>query len=74
MSTEVPVKTLAGAKENTVVIPGDVLGSLTSDTIGKSQLGPGLRLDGTTVVVCRAGVLRYRTPNSYWVDSNFKRV
>eukprot|EP00123_Amoebidium_parasiticum_P009822 comp19728_c0_seq1/m.23514 comp19728_c0_seq1/g.23514 ORF comp19728_c0_seq1/g.23514 comp19728_c0_seq1/m.23514 type:complete len:241 (-) comp19728_c0_seq1:720-1442(-) len=73
MEDEKPGGILPLAQENKVVVPGDVLGKAEGDVIGQLQLGPGLRLEGERVVVCRPGVLRYRGPNKYWVDSNYKR-
>lgn len=64
-----------------VVLPGDILRDLkTSESSGKTVLGPGLRIDsqntddeGDQIIVCKPGILRHREPNVYWVDSHQKR-
>ncbi|PWA34150.1 polyribonucleotide nucleotidyltransferase, Exosome complex RNA-binding protein 1/RRP40/RRP4 [Artemisia annua] len=56
-----------------LVVPGDVildLSKLTSQTI---KLGGGLRQDGDTISVMKAGTLRFTKPNKYWVESSNKR-
>lgn len=37
------------------------------------RLGPGLVQRGERLVATRAGMLRYRPPCSYWVESNGRR-
>lgn len=37
------------------------------------RLGPGLVQRGERLVATRAGMLRYRPPSSYWVESNGRR-
>jgi len=63
-----------------VVMPGDRLKEdvAIAKKGGRSEkeiviLGPGLRREGDTVFVCKAGVLRKREPAVYYVDSYQKR-
>ncbi|XP_024869398.1 exosome complex component RRP40-like [Temnothorax curvispinosus] len=62
-----------------VVMPGDSLNNITPlKKEGRSEkefviLGPGLRREGDSVLVCKAGVLRKRDPAVYYVDSYQKR-
>lgn len=74
---------LPGAPVNTVVLPGDVIGDVPSaeaaaDEDGRPPatlfMGPGLRQDRNRVVVTKPGMLKYKAPNKYWVDSAQKRV
>jgi exosome complex component RRP40 len=58
-----------------IVMPGEVI--LTSKEIKKEikkiVLGPGLKTDFENIVVTKAGVLRKKEPNTYWIDSYQKR-
>ncbi|KAG6548367.1 hypothetical protein Mapa_010146 [Marchantia paleacea] len=55
-----------------IVAPGDVVLDLTK--AGKVvRLGGGLRQDGDSIVVTRAGRLRHTKPNKYWVEGSQKR-
>lgn len=71
---------MAANMVNRVVMPGDVLGSIKdiqqqSDTKNtKLRLGPGLRQEKDTVIAFKSGVLRHRSPATYWIDTNQKRV
>uniref|UniRef100_UPI00358E0AD5 exosome complex component RRP40 isoform X1 n=1 Tax=Myxine glutinosa TaxID=7769 RepID=UPI00358E0AD5 len=61
-----------------VLMPGEALQLPNNEALltpGKELvLGPGLRRDdGGTVVATKAGVLRRREPNVYWIDSHQKR-
>ncbi|OAE25649.1 hypothetical protein AXG93_4368s1080 [Marchantia polymorpha subsp. ruderalis] len=57
---------------NQIVAPGDVVLDLTK--AGKVvRLGGGLRQDGDSIVVTRAGRLRHTKPNKYWVEGSQKR-
>lgn len=63
------------AKVGDVVMPGDVAADAERE-VNKSRkviLGPGLRKDGNQVVACKAGILRTKAPNTFWVDSYQKR-
>lgn len=58
----------------TVVLPGDDVTETTTRTTRSLRLGPGLVQHAQDkVLVTRAGVLRYRPPCSYWVESNGRR-
>ncbi|KAL8558565.1 hypothetical protein ACOMHN_032498 [Nucella lapillus] len=57
-----------------VVLPGDNLGNLKeAEQSKKVILGPGLRSVGEDVFTCKAGVVKFREPNIYWVESIQKR-
>lgn len=58
----------------TVVLPGDDVTETTTRTTRSLRLGPGLVQHAQDkVLATRAGVLRYRPPCSYWVESNGRR-
>ena len=58
-----------------VYLPGDILGNLkTSESTGKSLIGPGLQRKGDQIVVAKPGILKHREPNFYWIDTHQKRV
>jgi exosome complex RNA-binding protein Rrp4 len=58
-----------------VVMPGDVI--LTAKEIKKENkrliLGPGLKSEQDNIVSTKAGILRKKQPNTYWIDSYQKR-
>ncbi|XP_076144230.1 exosome complex component RRP40 [Alosa pseudoharengus] len=61
-----------------VLLPGDVFtfeppAPETNLKPEKVVCGPGLRRDGDDVRVCKCGVLRHKTPNVFWIDSQQKR-
>ncbi|XP_034039871.1 exosome complex component RRP40-like [Thalassophryne amazonica] len=64
-----------------VVLPGDEFCFHTDDTISltdpaqaeKMICGPGLRRNGERLVVCKSGVLRHKTPNVFWIDSQQRK-
>ena len=58
-----------------VVIPGDVINKEVEQCNEKEQikLGPGLFFDGHDVVVSKSGILRYKKPDTFWVDCYQKR-
>ncbi|CAM9319367.1 unnamed protein product [Hapterophycus canaliculatus] len=57
-----------------VVLPGDDVTETTTRTTRTLRLGPGLVQHAQDkVLATRAGVLRYRPPCSYWVESNGRR-
>ncbi|XP_043915297.1 exosome complex component RRP40 [Protopterus annectens] len=71
-------------KVNDVVLPGDAITFeipvperedclLEQPRREKVVCGPGLRRDGVKIVVCKSGMLRFKEPNMYWVDSQQKR-
>lgn len=58
-----------------VVLPGENLTDLLgSDSSLKVVLGPGIRQETDLVIVSKPGVLKFKEPNIYWVDSFQKRV
>ena len=60
---------------NDVVLPGQTLSKFReSEKTQKAILGPGLRQEDEEIIVSKPGILRFREPNVYWVDSYQKRV
>lgn len=59
--------------KSTVVLPGDDVTHTTTRTTRSLRLGPGLVQKEEKVLATRAGMLRYRPPCSYWVESNGRR-
>uniref|UniRef100_A0A224YY06 Exosome complex component RRP40 n=1 Tax=Rhipicephalus zambeziensis TaxID=60191 RepID=A0A224YY06_9ACAR len=57
---------------NKLVLPGDVVDVSATDE-KKCIVGPGLRKEGERVVATRAGILKHRRPNTYWVEGHQKR-
>jgi hypothetical protein len=60
-------------KVDTLVLPGDVIGRL-SDAGDVVRLGLGLFQDNELVVASKAGMLRFRAPNKFWIESSQRRV
>lgn len=57
-----------------VVLPGDQCEAIaTIAEKSKVILGPGLRKEVDGVFITKAGLLRRRAPNTFWVDSYQKR-
>lgn len=56
-----------------VVLPGDNVTATTTRITKNIRLGPGLAQRGGGIIATRAGMLRYRPPSSYWVESNGRR-
>ena len=58
-----------------VVIPGKILNSVIEKcgNLQQVKLGPGLRHDGVNVITTKSGVLRYKKPDTFWVDCYQKR-
>ncbi|CAI9280375.1 unnamed protein product [Lactuca saligna] len=56
-----------------LVVPGDVILDLSSMANQTIKLGGGLRQDGDSISVMKAGTLRFTKPNKYWVESSHKR-
>jgi DNA-directed RNA polymerase subunit E'/Rpb7 len=55
-----------------VVIPGDVIGQVESGmTI---RLGPGLIQMEESIISTKAGILRFKSPDRFWIENNQKRV
>lgn len=58
-----------------VVLPGETLSDFKeSEKTYKVILGPGLRQEADDIIVSKPGIVRFKEPNVYWVDSNQKRV
>ncbi|XP_017105074.1 exosome complex component RRP40 [Drosophila bipectinata] len=61
------------ATSGTIVMPGERITSI--EEVAKTKrviLGPGLRRLDDTVVASKAGPLRHKEPNTFWVD-NYQR-
>ncbi|XP_062169161.1 uncharacterized protein LOC133875155 [Alnus glutinosa] len=56
-----------------LVVPGDVVLDLSNMTNQTIKLGGGLRQDCDSIVVMKAGKLRFTKPNKYWVEGSHKR-
>lgn len=61
---------------NEVVLPGDVIWKLDNDAKEKDgfKLGPGLRQECGNIIAFKAGILKKKEPNIFWVDNNQRRV
>ncbi|KAJ0680544.1 putative exosome complex RNA-binding protein 1/RRP40/RRP4 [Helianthus annuus] len=57
-----------------LVVPGDVILDLSNMANQTLKLGGGLRQDGDSICVMKAGKLRFMKPNKYWVESSQKRM
>lgn len=58
------------------VFPGEILKDLQSSKGEKTFIGPGLKVNDeepNSVAVTKAGVLAFKSPNIYWVDTPHKR-
>lgn len=55
-----------------IVIPGTIIGSL--DISGTIRLGPGLIQDHDNVIATKAGILRSKNSQKYWIENSQKRV
>lgn len=61
-------------KVGDVVLPGDYCNEIFSVGMkSKVVIGPGLRKEVDHVYITKAGILRKRNPNTFWVDSYQKR-
>ena len=58
-----------------VVIPGDCIDLEIEkcDSNAQAKLGPGLIYDGRNVKATKSGILRYKKPDTFWVDCYQKR-
>jgi len=58
-----------------VVVPGDNLDHLLSEDHGSAKLviGPGLRRYSESVIATKCGVLRKKSPHTYWIDCHQKK-
>ena len=58
-----------------IFMPGEkVLKFEESSEQGKVVIGPGLKRLSSALVSTKAGVLRHKEPNIWWIDSCQKRV
>ncbi|KAI0495769.1 hypothetical protein KFK09_022072 [Dendrobium nobile] len=55
------------------VVPGDIVLDLTSMSDQTIRLGAGLRQNSDVLSVVKAGKLKFKKPNKYWVESSQKR-
>lgn len=66
----------SATKENTqvgsVVLPGDQI-TLEIPKKQRILLGPGLRDENGKIFACKAGVLKQKSSNTYWIDATQKR-
>lgn len=72
METKPSVTSPAGFIDQ-LVVPGDVVLDLSSMKNQTIKLGSGLRQESDSIVVVKAGILRFTRPNKYWVESSQKR-
>lgn len=57
-----------------IVIPGDIVTEAQElSTNKKIILGPGLRKQNDHIIACKAGALKMKHPNAFWIDSYQKR-
>lgn len=59
--------------KSSVVLPGDDVTEQSTRATKNLRLGPGLVQRGEKVLATRAGMLRYRPPCTFWVESNGRR-
>lgn len=58
------------------LFPGEVLTGLQSAKGEKTFIGPGLKVNDeepNSVIVTKAGVLAFKSPNTYWIEAIQKR-
>lgn len=58
------------------VFPGDTVSGLQSSKGEKTFIGPGLKVNDeepNSLIVTKAGVLAFKSPNVYWVEAPQKR-
>eukprot|EP01104_Vermistella_antarctica_P018104 TRINITY_DN6601_c0_g1_i1.p1 TRINITY_DN6601_c0_g1~~TRINITY_DN6601_c0_g1_i1.p1 ORF type:complete len:252 (+),score=64.14 TRINITY_DN6601_c0_g1_i1:67-756(+) len=58
-------------RKNTPVLPGECVGVVDDGAIVK--IGVGLMQEGNNITSTKAGVLRWKKPNTYWVETNQKK-
>lgn len=56
-----------------IVIPGDEIGKLEANEEGY-RLGAGLMQDKDKIIATKPGMLFYKSPNTFWVETISKRV
>ena len=55
-----------------VVISGDIIGQV--DNGMTIRLGPGLIQMEESIIATKAGILRFKSPDRFWIENNQKRV
>lgn len=55
------------------VLPGNVVGTIAG-AAAAVRLGPGLSQNGESILATKAGILRHRAPDKYWIENSQKRV
>lgn len=58
------------------VSPGEILTDLQTAKGEKTFIGPGLKVneeEPNSLIVTRAGILAFKSPNVYWIDAPVKR-
>ncbi|KAK2178956.1 hypothetical protein NP493_522g02033 [Ridgeia piscesae] len=60
-------------KLGTLMFPGESIDDLKTDKNGKTILGPGLRRTYAAIHIIKAGILQFKEPNEYWIESPEKR-
>lgn len=65
--------TMDASFKSSVVLPGDDVTEQSTRATKNLRLGPGLVQRGEKVLATRAGMLRYRPPCTFWVESNGRR-
>ncbi|CAK8685571.1 unnamed protein product [Clavelina lepadiformis] len=59
-----------------IVVPGDVFSAADENfkLVNKIKLGPGLTTNqAQKIIVCKSGTLRYKSPDTLWVDCHQQR-
>lgn len=62
------------AQVDEIVMPGDIVEA--AQILAKEKkviLGPGIRKQDDHVTVCKAGILRMKLPNTFWVDNCYQK-
>lgn len=61
-------------KVGDILMPGDIaVDAQQASQSKKVILGPGLRKHGEAVIASKAGILKTKAPNTFWIDSYQKR-
>ena len=67
---------MEGDNQEVVCMPGEKIEVPESilEEHGKVVLGPGIRRKANSLIASKAGVLRFKEPNVWWIDNCQKRV
>lgn len=62
-------------KIGSILLPGDDIRQVTDQHNDAKQviIGPGLRREGERILVIKPGILRFKDPGVFWIDSHLKR-